>query len=150
MEGCVQIILIVLIGRLMDIDVIYSKQELNVNWGKTQPYQSNCTTKWTETNLNLSNMIDSKPDYTMAVSMSRSSRHDHVTVIGIHLQTCKRNCIQEEIINACHCYHTKMDLALLDEEKIPKEKRRPCSMNKNGSQIYFLFRRKEQASFSTC
>ena len=24
----------------MDIDVIYSKQELNVNWGKTQPYQS--------------------------------------------------------------------------------------------------------------
>ena len=40
MEGYVQIVLTVVIGPLMDIDVIYSKKKLHVNWGKTQPHQS--------------------------------------------------------------------------------------------------------------
>ena len=30
-----------------------------------------------------------------------------------------------------------MDLSLLDEEKVPKQKRRPCSMTKNGAGCIF-------------
>ena len=50
----------------------------------------------------------------------------------IYIQTCKSNCIQEEIISVCHCFHTRMDLSLLEEEKIPEDMRRPCSMAKDG------------------
>ena len=39
-EGYVQIVLAVVIGPLMDIDVIYSKKKLHVIWGKTQPNQT--------------------------------------------------------------------------------------------------------------
>ena len=41
--------------------------------------------------------------------------------------------MQEEIIEACGCYHTEMDLSLLDEEKVTEDKRRPCSMTRNGN-----------------
>ena len=46
--------------------------------------------------------------------------------------------MQEEIIGECGCFHTKMDLSLLDEEKVPVEKRRPCSMTRNGNRESFL------------
>ena len=40
----------------------------HVTLRKEHPYQSNCTTNWTETNLNLSKMVDMKPQYSIAVS----------------------------------------------------------------------------------
>ena len=36
-------------------------------------------------------------------------------------------------MDKCNCFNTNLGLTLLDEEKIPKEKRRACSMSKNGN-----------------
>ena len=49
-------------------------------------------------------------------------------------QVCKRNCIQNDIVQTCGCFHVEMDLSLLDIDKFPREsKPKPCSMINSDS-----------------
>ncbi|TRY68751.1 hypothetical protein TCAL_04698, partial [Tigriopus californicus] len=76
-----------------------------------EPHPSNCITNWEQTGMNQSLMIETKPTYSLGA--------------------CYRHCFQLDVIRECSCYHTYLDMSLIDLKAIPFKDgngSRPCSL----------------------
>ncbi len=75
---------------------------------KRPPFKSMCIDEWTETELDISIMAEEKPQYSYSV--------------------CQGHCVQLTVIAECDCYHTQLDMSLIDMDKVKfKNFTRPCN-----------------------
>ena len=72
------------------------------------PFVSMCINEWEETDLDISVMASERPQYSYTV--------------------CQSHCVQMAIIKTCDCYHTQLDMDLVDLNKAEfKTHQRPCN-----------------------
>ncbi len=75
------------------------------------PHPSDCYKSWKETDLDETLMNVDKPRYSKPV--------------------CNRFCLQHEVMKACDCFHTQLDISLMNITKFPYvDRQRPCDTDR--------------------